>query len=79
MKFVRSLAIAGLAAVLSWGAVAQPLAYPNKAVKVVVGYAPGGAVDVVARTIGQSLQTTLGQPLWLKTSPGPAPTLPSNP
>jgi len=76
MKFVRSLAIAGLAAVLSWGAVAQPLAYPNKAVKVVVGYAPGGAVDVVARTIGQSLQTSL---LWLKTSPGPAPTLPSNP
>lgn len=45
-------------------------AYPSKPVKVVVGYAAGGAVDAVARTIGQSLQTTLGQPFVIENKPG---------
>ena len=44
--------------------------YPSKPVKVVVGYAAGGAVDVVARTIGQSLQTSLGQPFVVENKPG---------
>ncbi len=44
--------------------------YPAKPVKVVVGYAAGGAVDVVARTIGQSLQTSLGQPFVVENKPG---------
>ena len=44
--------------------------YPSKPVKVVVGYAAGGAVDVVARTIGQSLQTSLGQPFIIENKPG---------
>jgi len=44
--------------------------YPNKPVKVVVGYAAGGAVDVVARTIGQSLANSLGQPFVIENKPG---------
>jgi tripartite-type tricarboxylate transporter receptor subunit TctC len=44
--------------------------YPNKPVKLVVGYAAGGAVDVVARTIGQSLQTSLGQAFIVENKPG---------
>lgn len=44
--------------------------YPSKPVKVVVGYAAGGAVDVVARTIGQSLQTSLGQAFIVENKPG---------
>jgi tripartite-type tricarboxylate transporter receptor subunit TctC len=40
---------------------AQP--YPNKPIKVVVGYSAGGAVDAVARAVGQALSTSLGQPL----------------
>ena len=45
-------------------------AYPNKPIKVVVGYAAGGAVDVVARTIGQSLSTSMGQPVVVENKPG---------
>ena len=45
-------------------------AYPNKPIKVVVGYAAGGAVDVVARTIGQSLSTSMGQPVIVENKPG---------
>ena len=45
-------------------------AYPSKPVKVVVGYAAGGAVDVVARTIGQSLSASMGQPFVVENKPG---------
>jgi len=44
--------------------------YPSKPVKVVVGYAAGGAVDVVARTIGQSLSASLGQAFVIENKPG---------
>jgi len=44
--------------------------YPSKPVKVVVGYAPGGAVDVVARTLGQSLTAQLGQSFVIENKPG---------
>ena len=70
MKFAQwALAFAaatGLASV----SMAQPASYPSKPVKVVVGYAAGGAVDVVARTIGQSLSATLGQPCVVENKPG---------
>jgi tripartite-type tricarboxylate transporter receptor subunit TctC len=44
--------------------------YPNKPIKIVVGYAAGGAVDIVARTIGQSLSASLGQPVVVENKPG---------
>jgi tripartite-type tricarboxylate transporter receptor subunit TctC len=44
--------------------------YPNKPIKVVVGYAAGGAVDVVARTVGQSMSNSLGQPVVVENKPG---------
>ena len=60
-----------LAAVL-WCAPLQILAqnYPAKPVKVVVGYAAGGAVDIVARTLGQALAASLGQPFVVENKPG---------
>lgn len=47
-----------------------PQAYPVKPVKMLVGYAAGGAVDNVARTIGQSLSNTMGQPFVVENRPG---------
>lgn len=44
--------------------------YPNKPVKILVGYAAGGAVDNVARTIGQSLSNSLGQAFVVENRPG---------
>ena len=35
-----------------------------------MGYAPGGAVDIVARTVGQSLSSSMGQPVVVENKPG---------
>jgi tripartite-type tricarboxylate transporter receptor subunit TctC len=44
--------------------------FPTKPVKVVVGYAPGGAVDIVARTVGQSMAGSMGQAVVVENKPG---------
>lgn len=49
---------------------AQAQTYPNKPVKIIVGYAAGGAVDLVARSVGQGLQTSMGQPFVVENKPG---------
>jgi tripartite-type tricarboxylate transporter receptor subunit TctC len=48
---------------------AQPT-YPAKPVKVLVGFTPGGAVDLVARTVGQAMGSGLGQPMIVENKPG---------
>ena len=67
----RRLLVAGGAA-LAAGAVPAfgQSAYPNKPIRVYVGYAAGGAVDVVARAVGQKIGTALGQPVLVENKPG---------
>lgn len=44
--------------------------YPNRPVRVVVGYQAGGPTDVVARLLATQLQTTFGQPFVVENKPG---------
>lgn len=60
--------VLGLLALLGTGAMAQ--SYPSKPVKVVVGYSAGGAVDIIARTVGQSMSAAMGQPFVIENRPG---------
>lgn len=44
--------------------------FPSRPVKVVVGYAPGGAVDTIARTVGQAMAASMGQAFVVENKPG---------
>jgi tripartite-type tricarboxylate transporter receptor subunit TctC len=68
---VAGLSAAGVLA--SRGALAQGDAaagYPGKAVRIIVGFGPGGGNDIFARLIGAKLQERLGQPFVVENKPG---------
>jgi tripartite-type tricarboxylate transporter receptor subunit TctC len=44
--------------------------YPNKSIRLIVPYAPGGLPDTVARIVGQRLQERIGQPVVVDNRPG---------
>jgi tripartite-type tricarboxylate transporter receptor subunit TctC len=44
--------------------------YPSKPVKILVPYGPGGATDIVARILGESLREVLGQAFYVENKPG---------
>jgi tripartite-type tricarboxylate transporter receptor subunit TctC len=49
---------------------AQPQTYPTKPVRFVVGFPPGGAVDIVARVIGKKLGESMNVPFVVDNRPG---------
>ena len=48
----------------------QPAAFPAKPIRWLVPYAAGGGSDFLARTIGQTLSTQVGQPVLVDNKPG---------
>src|SRR5204863_6668263 len=73
LKFPRRqflLLAAGTAALPAMSGVATAQAYPARPVRVLVGFAPGQAVDIVTRIIGQRLSERLGQQFIIDNRPG---------
>jgi tripartite-type tricarboxylate transporter receptor subunit TctC len=64
----RILALVAAIGLITTSALAQT--YPNKPVKLVLPYAPGGIVDYVGRTLAQHLSDALGQPVVADNRPG---------
>src|SRR5215831_11201607 len=61
---------AGAAALPAVSRVARAQAYPSRPVRMIVGFTPGSAPDIVARLIGQWLSERLGQPFVIDNRPG---------
>lgn len=71
----RSALAAGAALAVSTSAHAQgsnPGSYPDRPVRLIVGFPPGGATDVAGRLLAQRLTETLGQQIVVENKPGVA-------
>ena len=71
MKSVLKACFGAAFAVACLGAQAQA-DFPNKPVKIVVPFAPGGASDAIARPLAQAMSGLLGQPVVVENKPGAA-------
>jgi tripartite-type tricarboxylate transporter receptor subunit TctC len=66
----RALLFAIVATVCAFATSASAQTYPNKPIRIVVGFAPGGPADVMARLIGQRMSAILGQSIVVDNRPG---------
>lgn len=67
-KFLGMIACCLVAAAMP--AFAQPSAFPDRAIRLVVAFPPGGATDVLARVLAQGLTTELGQNVLVENKGG---------
>jgi tripartite-type tricarboxylate transporter receptor subunit TctC len=68
---MRVLFVAGVIAATLWfGAPSHAQPYPAKPVRILVGFAPGGGIDIVARLYAQRLTDALGQSFIVDNRPG---------
>jgi tripartite-type tricarboxylate transporter receptor subunit TctC len=66
---IAAFALACIASALAASA-AQAQVYPDRAVRIIVPFAPGGAVDILGRIIGAKLQDQFKQPFIIENRPG---------
>ena len=70
-SWVTSLAVSvGMAGALLSSPAAMAQAFPNKPLRLICPFPPGGAVDIASRAIAQELSKNLGQPVTVENRPG---------
>ena len=74
IRILTTMTLIGLA-VLAFSQNAAAQEYPNRAVKIVVGYPPGGSVDVNARLLGRLLSERWKQPVVVENRSGAGSTI----
>ncbi|MBC8119502.1 MAG: tripartite tricarboxylate transporter substrate binding protein [Burkholderiaceae bacterium] len=72
--FLRTCVAAALVPTFAAPAIAQT-AYPNKPIRLLVGFAPGGGTDIVGRALGVKMSEILGQPIVVENRAGASGTI----
>ena len=70
MKYLRRAVLIFAVAIGLAPALVHGQEYPGKPVRIIVGFAPGGSVDLVARVLAQKLPELWGQPVVVENRPG---------
>ncbi len=66
---MRKLVLAAFVALLT-GASAQAQDYPNRVIRLMQGFPPGGNVDIIARIVAHEMEKGLGQSIVVEAKPG---------
>ena len=69
LTLTRRLALAALA-LAALPAAAQPAPWPNRPIRYIVPFAPGGVTDILARVVGEKLGVALGTTIVVENKPG---------
>jgi tripartite-type tricarboxylate transporter receptor subunit TctC len=69
-SFIAAAIVAGLGVVLSPTVSIAQSRYPNKPVRLIVGFAPGGSTDIIGRIVAQRLSERLGQNIVVENKAG---------
>ena len=75
MQFISRLTGIVLLAALALAGHAQAQAWPNKPIRWIVGFAPGGGTDIVGRALALKVADALGQPVIIENRAGAAGTI----
>jgi len=70
---MKKLLLAFVAALLVTAGLAAPAPaeeYPQRTIRIVVSFGPGGGADIIGRILADSLQSKLGQPVIVENKPG---------
>jgi len=65
-----SITLAVACGFAAFASIAAAQTYPNRPIRLIVGFPPGGAVDIIARIYAQGLSARLGQPVVVENKPG---------
>jgi tripartite-type tricarboxylate transporter receptor subunit TctC len=70
--YLRIAALCAGVAVASIAAVASSMAqtYPAQPIRILIGFGPGSAADILARLVGKQMEASLGQPIVVENRPG---------
>lgn len=69
LKMAALCAGVAMASVAS-AAIAMAQTYPTQPIKIVIGFGPGSAADILARLVGKQMEAGLGQPIVVENRPG---------
>ncbi len=73
MRAIKAIVCALLCVLLlavGTGDAAAQAKYPSRPIRLLIPFAPGGGVDVVARIVGQKISEAIGQPILIESKPG---------